>query len=288
RGADAGGRRGADDRPPRPHEPLQPHRHGDARPRRRRARGVRLGLAQDAAARSRSGHAGQIGAWSLATRPYPRELEQTADLNGLQVLLRPIRPEDAPAYAELVERSGAEDLRMRFFTLVRRLPPRELARYTRIDYDRDMAFVAVSPQANGEILGEIRLYTYPDGDTAEFAILVRTDMQRRGLGRALLAKAMDYLRARGTATLIGQIRDDNEPMLALARRCGMEIELPPGGTLAIAHLDLRTAAEQARAPRRYDATPGAHTTMTALTKDHRDRLAAQLAERKQVLLGEIR
>src|SRR5690606_7869308 len=126
------------------------------------------------------------------------------------------------------------------------------------------------------------------GDTAEFAILVRTDMQRRGLGRALLAKAMDYLRARGTATLIGQIRDDNEPMLALARRCGMEIELPPGGTLAIAHLDLRTAAEQARAPRRYDATPGAHTTMTALTKDHRDRLAAQLAERKQVLLGEIR
>ena len=180
----------------------------------------------------------------LAIRPYPRELEQKVDLNGLAVLLRPVRPEDAPAYADLITRTGAEDLRMRFFTLVRRLPARELARYTQIDYDREMAFVAVA--AGPEILGEIRIFTFPDADSAEFALLVRTDMQRRGLGRALLRKATEYSRARGSNALIGQIRADNEPMLALARRCGMEVELPAQGSLAVAHLDLRPGRPEVR------------------------------------------
>ena len=175
----------------------------------------------------------------LGIRPYPRALEQQVELEGLTLLLRPIRPEDAPAYAELIARSGAQDLQMRFFTLVRRLPARELARYTQIDYEREMAFVAVAPEGGAEILGEVRLFSYPDGETAEFALLVRSDAQRRGVGRALLQKAIEYSRARGSAALIGQIRADNEAMLALARRCGMEVELAPGGSLAVAHLDLQ-------------------------------------------------
>ena len=180
----------------------------------------------------------------LAIRPYPRELEQRQELKGLTALLRPIRPEDAPTYADFIARTGAEDLRMRFFTLVRRLPAHELARYTQIDYDREMAFVALA--AGPEILGEVRIFTFPDGDAAEFALLVRTDMQRRGLGRALLQKAIDYSRARGSAALIGQIRADNEAMLALARTCGMEVERAPSGNLAVAHLDLRPQPPRVR------------------------------------------
>jgi len=182
----------------------------------------------------------------LAIRPYPRELERKIEIKGLKVLLRPIRPEDAPAYADLVGRSDAEDLRMRFFTLVRRLPARDLARYTQIDYDREMAFVAVAPEAGNDILGEIRLFTFPGGDSAEFAILVRSDVQRRGLGRALLEKAIDYCRSRGSAALIGEIRADNEAMIALARRCDMQVELPPGASLAVAHLDLRPRKPEVR------------------------------------------
>jgi acetyltransferase len=178
----------------------------------------------------------------LAILPYPRQLEEMAQLKDLRVLLRPIRPEDAAAYAEFIARSDAQDLRMRFATLVRRLPAKDLARYTRIDYDREMAFVAVTLGGAAEILGEVRLYAYGDAESAEFALLVRTDMQRRGLGRALLGKAIAYARARGSATLIGQINADNEAMLSLARRCGMEVELAPGATLAVAHLDLRPRA----------------------------------------------
>jgi acetyltransferase len=181
----------------------------------------------------------------LAIRPYPRELEQALELPGLKVVLRPIRPEDAASYAELIARTGADDLRMRFFTLVRRLPAKDLARYTQIDYDREMAFVAAE-DGSRDILGEVRLFTYPDAATAEFALLVRTDLQRRGLGRALLLKAIDYCRARGSDTLIGQIRTDNEAMLALARRCGMEVETAPGASLAVAHLDLRPQPPPAR------------------------------------------
>ena len=182
----------------------------------------------------------------LAIRPYPRELEEALELPGLKLVLRPIRPEDASAYAELIERTGAQDLRMRFFTLVRRLPANDLARYTQIDYDREMAFVAAAQDGGGKLLGEARVYTYPDGATAEFALLVRSDLQRRGLGRVLLEKAIAYSRARGTAVLIGQIRADNEPMLALARRCGMAVEIPPGSSLAVAHLGLQPSPPEVR------------------------------------------
>jgi acetyltransferase len=181
----------------------------------------------------------------LAIRPYPRELEQRLELHGLGLTLRPIRPGDAHAYAELIAATAAEDLRLRFFTLMRRLPARDLARYTQIDYDRDMVFVAVVGEDATEIVGEVRIFTYPDGATAEFALLVRSDMQRRGIGRALLMKTIDYCRARGTAELIGQIRADNEPMIALARRCGMRVEVAPDTSLAVAHIDLRTRSSGA-------------------------------------------
>ncbi|MCC7484718.1 MAG: GNAT family N-acetyltransferase [Burkholderiales bacterium] len=176
----------------------------------------------------------------LAIRPCPRDLEERLELPGLALLLRPIRPEDAAAYADLIARTGADDLRMRFFAPARTLPARGLDRCTQINYDREMAFVAAQ-DGSGDILGEVRIFTYPGGDTAEFALLVRTDLQRRGLGRALLRKAIEYCRARGNSTLIGQIRTDNEAMLALARQCGMEVETAPGASLAVAHLALRPA-----------------------------------------------
>jgi acetyltransferase len=104
-----------------------------------------------------------------------------------------------------------------------------------------MAFVAVEqgePGA-GEITGEVRTFLYPDDATAEFAILVRSDMKRRGLGRALLQKMIDYCRASGVSVLIGQILAENEAMITLARACGMEVEETPGASIAVAHLDLR-------------------------------------------------
>ncbi|MBL0143728.1 MAG: bifunctional acetate--CoA ligase family protein/GNAT family N-acetyltransferase [Betaproteobacteria bacterium] len=177
----------------------------------------------------------------LAIRPYPKQLEEFIELRDHRFLLRPIRPEDARLYAEFIARTDSPDILFRFFTLIRQLPARDLARYTQIDYDRDMAFVAVDcvSRDGGQIVGEVRAFRYPDSATAEFAILVRSDMKQRGLGRALLQKMIAYCRASGVQELIGQIRSENRAMIVLAQRCGMTVEAQPGMSIAVAHLDLQ-------------------------------------------------
>ena len=118
----------------------------------------------------------------LAIRPYPKELEEEFVLaSGRKVLLRPIRPEDEPQHYEFLSKITLEDIRYRFFGLVRRLPHSEMARLTQIDYDREMAFIATAPVENGdggassgrETLGVVRTITDPNNDQAEYAILVR-------------------------------------------------------------------------------------------------------------------
>jgi acetyltransferase len=179
----------------------------------------------------------------LAISPYPKRLEEYVELGGRRFLLRPIRPEDARLYAQFIAGTDSPDIALRFFTLRRELPPRDLARYTQIDYGRDMAFVAIDSSATGagEIVGEVRTFSYPNEATAEFAILVRSDMKRRGLGRALLRKMIAYCRASGVRELIGQIRPENQAMIDLAQRCGMTVDAQPGIDIVVAHLDLRHA-----------------------------------------------
>jgi acetyltransferase len=136
---------------------------------------------------------------------------------------------------------------MRFLGPMKRFGHDMAARLSQIDYDREMAFVALAGEpGSAEILGEVRVVSYPDGDSGEFAILVRSDVKRRGIGRALMEKVIDHARSRGKHSLIGQIDRANEAMIALARRSGMEVEIAPESNFAIAHLDLRPARPDVR------------------------------------------
>jgi acyl-CoA synthetase (NDP forming)/RimJ/RimL family protein N-acetyltransferase len=177
-----------------------------------------------------------------AIAPYPTELEQRLTLRGTEIMLRPIRPDDAHAYAELIRASDPAHVRYRFARLPRNIVPHEFARYTQVDYDREMAVVAVPAARHDDraILGEVRVKIYRRSNTAEFSMLVRTDAQRGGLGRALLGKMIDYCVSRGLSELVGQILVENHPMIALARSVGMTVDEAPGGTIAVAHLDLKT------------------------------------------------
>lgn len=188
-------------------------------------------------ARIRVAPARTTGAARLAISPYPAELEQHVELRGRKLLLRPIRPEDATAYAEFITRTEAPDIRYRFFRMVRNLPAKDLARYTQIDYDREMAFVATLHEDEIEqILGEVRIVADPQGTSAEFAILVRSDTQGLGLGRTLMHKIIDYCRNRGFAELVGQILPENRGMIALAEHSGMEVKLIVGEGIASARM----------------------------------------------------
>lgn len=159
----------------------------------------------------------------LAIRPYPKALEEDFVMtDGRTALLRPIRPEDEPNHHVFISRLSNEDVRFRFFGLVHQLPHSEMARLTQIDYDREMAFVATGPGADGkeETLAVVRTVTSPDNERAEFAIVVRSDLKGSGLGRKLLTKMIDYCRSRGTAWMVGQVLTDNYRMLKFVESLG--------------------------------------------------------------------
>jgi acetyltransferase len=176
-------------------------------------------------ARLRVAPAETSGSERLAIRPYPHELEETIVFDGRPLVLRPVRPEDEPAHRVLFAKLQPEDIRFRFFGLLRELAHTELARYTQIDYEREMAFIATRQDDHDipETLGVARVATDPDNMNAEFAIVVRSDLKGKGLGSTLLNKLIDYCRKRGTAQVIGYVLPDNARMLALAEKCGFQL-----------------------------------------------------------------
>jgi acetyltransferase len=177
-------------------------------------------------ARIRVVKATTTGPQRLAIRPYPRELEETIRLpSGREVLLRPIRPEDQPAHRRFIERLTPEDLRFRFLGVTRDIPPKEMARLVQIDYDREMAFIATAPgdQGEDETLAVARTVTNPDAVITNFAVMVRSDLKRSGLGSAMLRKLIAYCRNRGIRELVGEVLANNQAMLALGQKLGFQI-----------------------------------------------------------------
>ena len=168
--------------------------------------------------------AGQAGL--LAITPYPAELIEHWTAKGETLVIRPIRPEDAEAHAALFSRLTPEDIRYRFFSMLRALSPEQVARMTQVDYDREMAFVAVR-EATGETVGVCRLVREPYTTTGEFAVLVEPSMKGRGLARRLMQRVMDWGRSQGMTDITGQVLAENRPMLAFMRRMGFTIRRLP-------------------------------------------------------------
>lgn len=161
------------------------------------------------------------GVSRFAIRPYPMELEHRVRWQRQPLLLRPIRPEDEGRHRDFLEAVAPADLRLRFFQAPHRLSHDELARLTQIDYDREMAFIAID--AAQQTLGVGRLVRDPDNLEAEFALLVRSDLQRRGLGRLLMQTLLDHAAAQGTRRVVGDVLRENHGMLGLMRSMGFEI-----------------------------------------------------------------
>jgi len=159
---------------------------------------------------------------AMAIRPYPQALEELVPWQGAQLLLRPIRPEDAAAHVRFFAALEPDDIRMRFFTTLRELPPAQLARLTQIDYDRAMAFIATRTGTDGEpeTLGVARAVADPDNSGAEFAIVIRSDLKGKGLGAILFGKLVDYFRSQGLGTLTGDALSENLGVQHLVRRFG--------------------------------------------------------------------
>ncbi len=166
----------------------------------------------------------------LAIRPYPEYLEEEKELkDGQTVLIRPIRPEDEHTHATFINMLSSEDLRMRFFGYVHDFPHTQLAKLTQIDYDREMAFIATTQKESQETqtLGVVRCFFDPDNISAEFAIVVRTDLKISGLGTILMQKLIDYCKSRGTRELMAYTLRENKGMQALGKKLGFRVESQP-------------------------------------------------------------
>jgi acetyltransferase len=197
-------------------------------------------IALDARVRLQAAKAGEA---RLAIRPYPRELEETVPWREQTLLLRPIRPDDEARHLAFLQRLDPEDIRMRIFAVRRSIERTELARLTQIDYEREMAFIAVASGADGvpETIGAVRAVTDPNNTSADFGIIVRSDLKRRGLGHLLLDKMIRYCRGRGTRELTGDVLAGNADMLQLARTLGFETTPAPDGDVVRLRLALQAA-----------------------------------------------
>jgi acetyltransferase len=159
----------------------------------------------------------------LAIRPYPVELEEEIELPGGRTLLvRPIRPEDEPMLKRAFERLTPEETRFRFMVPKKSFSHLTMARFTQIDYDRDMVLVLTERGEDGspEIQGIIQINVRPRDATAEFAILLDGRVRGLGLGPFMLERIIEYAEARGIEEVHGDVLADNATMLKLCQVLG--------------------------------------------------------------------
>jgi acetyltransferase len=169
---------------------------------------------------------------------YFAESEERWQAGGERFLIRPIRPADAAEHNAFFHRLSPEDIRLRFFAAVRELSLAQLDKFTRLDYDRDMALIAVREET-GETVGVARLVREDNPLLAEFAVIVQHDLQGRGLATHLMQRLLDWAPLHGVREVVGEILAENAVMIDLARHLGFHLRhLPEDRQIIEARLSL--------------------------------------------------
>ncbi|MBK6716332.1 MAG: bifunctional acetate--CoA ligase family protein/GNAT family N-acetyltransferase [Burkholderiales bacterium] len=170
----------------------------------------------------------------LAILPYPTRHESEWPMKGGGMYtIRPVRPDDADMLQAFVKSLSQESRYFRFASAMTELPPRMLARYTLIDYDREMALAAIhvdrKPDGQGgfveteQIIGVSRYITNPDQTTCEFSLVVSDHFKGQGLGSRMMLSIMEFARSKGLAQIEGLVLANNDNMLRLMRSLGFAV-----------------------------------------------------------------
>jgi len=161
----------------------------------------------------------------MAIYPYPNQLVSRWQMpDGTDLVVRPIRPEDAEIEQEFVRKLSDQTKYFRFMQTIDELTPAMLARFTQIDYDREMAFIAViETDAGEEEIGVARYVTNPDRTTCEFAVVVSDSWQRKGIAHRLMDALIETARLRGLRTMEGEVLASNHDMLSFVRALGFSV-----------------------------------------------------------------
>lgn len=160
----------------------------------------------------------------MAIRPYPIELVDDHVLaDGTRLTIRPIRPEDAALEREFVDGLSDRSRYLRFMLALKSITPRMVSRFTEIDYEREMALIALAPATNGERQVAVGRYVAdPDMRGCEFAIVVDDAWHHKGIATELLRRLIDIARKRRFKHMEGITLRENEGMLKLASELGFD------------------------------------------------------------------
>jgi acetyltransferase len=146
--------------------------------------------------------------------------------HGTVVRLRLIRSKDEPLLQDLAAHMSPEDMRLRFFAAMRGLSHRLAAQLSHVDYDHEMALIALAGDAE-QALGVARFSADLDNYAAEYAIAVRSDWKGRGLGHLLMARLIEVAQHHRIIKLVGGVLPENGAMLQLCREFGFAIGFDP-------------------------------------------------------------
>jgi len=151
------------------------------------------------------------------------DLEPFTLKDGTQIVIRPIRPDDADELQTTFQRLSMESIYLRFLSFKKELPDEEARYLATVDYSSRMAFVAICKENEKDIVVGVSRYVVLDTDPeiAESAVVVADEYQGRGLGKQLLRRLVNYARAKGIHFLCGNLQIGNDRMLELVKRSGL-------------------------------------------------------------------
>lgn len=179
----------------------------------------------------------------LVISPYPQHLERH-DLTDMQMplFIRPIKPEDAPLFVELFNSLTPTSIYYRFFSVVKTLSHEILARFTQIDYDREISFVGLDDREGEErMLGVANILGEPDGKRGEFSVLIGDPWQGKGIGAKLLLQCLGIAQERGMEIVWGTVLAENSYMVALGKKLGFTVKQGEDPSEYKLTIDLKTA-----------------------------------------------
>ena len=163
----------------------------------------------------------------MAIHPYPSHLVSDWQLaDGTDIKIRPIRPEDASIEQGFVRELSTESKHFRFMQGLNELTQQMLVRFTQLDYNRELALIAVQEHAEGETeIGVARYVVNADGESCEFALVVADSWHKKGIGTRLMTALIDAARQRGLKSMDGEILYDNIPMRSLVEKLGFSLQV---------------------------------------------------------------
>jgi len=177
----------------------------------------------------------------LVISPYPNQYESHVAGKGfVEIFIRPIRPEDAPLLTDLFKSLSSRSVYLRFLSILKQLPHDMLVRFTQIDYDREIALVALSGKETYEkMLGVARVFIEQNKKHGEFSVITGDPWQGKGIGAELLKRCLAIAKERNVETVWGIVLAENTQMLKLGRKLGFKTKGIPGSSEYELRIDLR-------------------------------------------------